>query len=96
MGYYVINSGLPDEVQVLDIVRGEVNFNENTIQLAKPESTLRMGMCGGAVLNESGECIGMLEGLVNPPSSAQSPSIYEFHNLYQGSGVIVPISQILP
>ena len=89
------NSGLENEIHKQKIVPGNVNLVVPKRYFAVPEEPLEMGLCGGPVLNKDGECVGILEGVVNPPSPQQDEQARSFSTQYQGCALFVPISEAL-
>jgi Trypsin-like peptidase domain len=54
-----------------------------------------MGMCGGPVMNSSGECIGLLEGLV-PHLGVNDKLLSSFHAKIGGCSVYIRARELLP
>ena len=76
-------------------VEGKVTLLAQNRVFAKPDIPLEMGLCGGPVLDKDGFCVGILEGVVNPPSDKQSPELSSFSQTHQGSALFVPINDVL-
>jgi len=96
VGYQVKNSGLENEIHSLQVVEGQVNLLSGESRVfAKPAKPLEMGLCGGPVLNESGNVVGILEGVVNPPSSTQEKKVQEFCKHFQGDAIFIPIGEAI-
>ena len=47
---------------------------------ARTEEVLQTGMCGGPVLNAAGRCVGIVEGVVQPPPAATSSTAAASHD----------------
>lgn len=95
VGYTVENSGLENEHHSAVVVNGSINLVSSDRYFAKTDITLAMGICGGPVLNSEGQCIGILEGIVNPPSPQQSPEMQKFSEKYAHSALFIPIHEAL-
>jgi hypothetical protein len=53
-----------------------------------------MGMCGGPIVNSDGTCIGLLEGLVPPIQSDETP-LSAYHGTIAGCSVYVRAQELL-
>ena len=89
------NSGLENEVHKPQVAEGVVNLMGSSRCFAKTDVPLEMGMCGGAVLNTRGECVGILEGVVNPPTPGQNKQAREFSEQFGGCALFVPINEAM-
>lgn len=86
---------MENEIHQAKRVSGKINIIANKRYFAKTDETLKMGLCGGPVLNDKGECVGILEGTVNPPNERQEDSMKKFSEEYEGSALFVPINEAL-
>lgn len=56
--------------------RGHILVRSGRQVFAKTDTVLEMGMCGGPVLNEKGECVGVVEGVVPEAPTGKSQAVH--------------------
>ena len=87
---------MKDEIQIPYIETGNIHTAVGQSVYAKTRERLPMGMCGGPVLNGHNECVGVVEGVVNPPpeNSAMGEQRYLFLKAIAGDAAFIPNSEI--
>ena len=75
---------MEDETQKYTETKGRVSYSGYSYNFIENLDLLpEMGMCGGPVLNSVGECIGIIEGLVNPPSIGSTSNVNNNQSISQ-------------
>lgn len=81
-----------DPAMLLSTPRGFLAVRTPHQAFVKADTELKSGMCGGAVLDEGGECCGCVEGVVpTPPADANVPNDVR---LLQGAACMVESKDI--
>jgi len=67
VGHFLVSGDNPQQIQVPQIVSGQVLglTADRQAAFASTEILLEMGMCGGPVLDPQGSCVGATEGIVS-------------------------------
>lgn len=97
VGHLAKDCGLEDELHVPYIEKGVIHAAFGQSVYAKTNSVLPMGMCGGPVLNKELECVGVVEGVVNPPpenSASMDERKYLFLKSIAGDAAFIPNSEV--